>query len=106
MIATDGCRIGFENVGAVSPTTYTGTVQMNQAISSASYYDNSTTYNNIYYKDDQRDPAFQDNNPQSGGSNGKVYSVDGPGIGPPNADTWRARVNFFACLRGHSKPAI
>jgi hypothetical protein len=39
-----------------------------------------------------------DSNPQSGGSNGKVYSVDAPGIGPSLADgnTYRARLNFFA----------
>jgi hypothetical protein len=46
--------------------------------------------------DDTSLATFQDSNPQSGGSAGKVYDLDAPGKHPPSVDgkTYRLRVNF------------
>jgi hypothetical protein len=46
--------------------------------------------------DDTSPGTLQDENPQSGGSAGKVYDLDAPGVHPPSVDgkTYRSRVNF------------
>jgi hypothetical protein len=48
--------------------------------------------------DDTSSPQGRDDDPQSGGSNGKVYDVDAPGVTNLNvsANTYRLRTNFYA----------
>lgn len=47
-------------------------------------------------QDDTAFPNLRDDDPQSGGSAGKVYDLDAPGANPPNVDgkTYRYRSNF------------
>lgn len=48
--------------------------------------------------DDTSNAIYQDQNPQSGGSAGKVYDLDAPGAKPTSADgnTYRVRTNYYA----------
>jgi len=95
-----GCGIGYETIGSITPSNYTGTVTINRIVSSDKVYTNTTEitadeeppgYN------DTSSVVYQDQNPQSGGSAGKVYDLDAPGEHPPAIDgnVYRLRVNFY-----------
>jgi hypothetical protein len=89
-----GCGIGYETVGTVSPNTYTGLVIIHRIVVSSAEYKGSTYTQEAAppNSDDTSAPAFQDQNPQSGGSNGKVCDLDAPGYTPPDSNTYRLRV--------------
>ena len=85
-------------MGTITPSTYTGTVTLHRFIVADADYTNSTKTGGLTNQDDTADPAGRDDDPQSGGSAGKVYDVDAPGPDPPNVDgnTYRYRGNFYA----------
>lgn len=94
-----GCFGAFEFVGAISPSTYTGNVILHREFVSDAAYTNSTqTLGSTTPTDDTTDPVGRDDNPQSGGSGGKVYDLDAPGTGtsaPPGSNIYRYRGNFY-----------
>ena len=61
-------------------------------------YQNFTKIAGVSNEDDTSLPALRDDNPQSGGSGGKVYDLDAPGQSPQQVDTntYRYRGNFYA----------
>jgi hypothetical protein len=101
-----GCFIGNEMVGKITPSTYTGTVTLHRWILADAYYAGSTPIcqpqtnacAKTNYDDTSKDPTVHDDDPQSGGSAGKVYDIDGPGIFPnqPDGITYRYRGNYYA----------
>lgn len=107
---------GVEIVGTVYPSTYTGTITLHRQIVSLREYYNTTTATMSWPPcdaahpncDDSSDGPSRDDNPQSGGSAGRVYDTDSPGL-PPLAteNTYdRLRVNFreYATASGVSVP--
>jgi hypothetical protein len=98
-VDTNGfCSIGFEASGTVAPSTYTGTVLMVRTKGGANYKGPAGQTLDTSYPtgtDDTSDPTFEDNDPQSGGSNGVVYDLDAPGRQPATNEIWRKRLNFF-----------
>lgn len=102
-----GCGIGFETVGTIIPSNYTGNVIIHRTFVTDQNWINSTedpSQEKPPGFDDTSFTTFQDENPQSGGSAGKVYDLDSPGQHPPSIDgnTYRMRVNFstYAALPG------
>jgi hypothetical protein len=93
-----GCFIGSEMIGALTPATYSGNVILHRYILNGAYYKYSSLYppGNISGKDDTSDSSFRDDNPQSGGSAGRIYDLDAPGLGPPDVNVYRVRLNFYA----------
>src|SRR5205807_2481880 len=93
-----GYLAGNEDVGTITPSGYTGTVTLHRFIVSDAAYTNSTRTGGVTNQDDTAQAQGRDDNPQSGGSEGKVYDVDAPGATPPNVDgnTYRYRGNFYA----------
>jgi hypothetical protein len=93
-----GCFIGNEARGTITPSNYTGTVIMSRFILNDATYMNSIKVDGVTNQDDTSSPSFRDDNPQSGGSAGKVYDVDAPGLTPQQVDTntYRYRGNFYA----------
>jgi len=95
-----GCGIGLETIGSVAPSNYTGSVIMHRTIVNQGHYVNSTDAGGgtPANTDDTSPSNFRDDNPQSGGSAGKVYDLDGPGLHPSAVDgkTYRYRTNFSA----------
>lgn len=93
-------RTGVEVVGTVYPSSYTGQIILNRVRDVREYLNNNSTpyrsENNV--PDGPSDPALRDDYPQSGGSLGKIYDVDAPGIGSAEADpvgtVRRKRANF------------
>jgi hypothetical protein len=81
-------RTGVEIVGTVYPTSYTGSIIFRRLIvKSRTYHD--TVELTQYRLDNTTDgyvPAYQDQSPQSGGSGGKVYDFDAPGVGTADND--------------------
>jgi len=93
-----GCFAGFEAVGAITPSGYTGNVVLHRTQTGLAFYRNSTLLtSSTNQTDDTSQSRYRDDDPQSGGSNGKVYDLDAPGPTPPNVDgnTYRYRVNFY-----------
>jgi hypothetical protein len=96
---SQGCFIGFETVGTISPSTFTGNVILHRTIDGDATYTNSTSTGGAQPgTDDTSNPALRDDDPQSGGSNGKVYDLDAPGVTniPVDGNTYRIRTNFHA----------
>lgn len=96
--AFHGCGIGFETVGTISPSNYTGNVTIHRTIVNQGFYTNSTDSGGEKTNYDDTSPSgFRDDNPQSGGSAGKVYDLDAPGAHPPgiNGNIYRYRTNFY-----------
>ena len=95
---TQGCFIGTEAVGHIVPSTYAGTVIMHRWLLNDAYYKYSTLLSQVQTPgmDDTSNPSFRDDNPQSGGSGGRVYDLDAPGISSPDLNTYRLRSNFYA----------
>ncbi len=93
-----GCFIGNEAIGAITPSNYTGNVIMHRFILNDATYENYTKIGGITNEDDTSSPLLRDDNPQSGGSLGKVYDLDAPGLNPQQVDTntYRYRGNFYA----------
>ena len=83
-------------VGNVAPNTYSGNIILHRYILGGAYYKYSTNLSTITGRDDTSDPALRDDNPQSGGSGGKVYDLDAPGYQPPDVNEYRVRLNFYA----------
>jgi hypothetical protein len=91
---------GVEVLGTVKPNTYTGTFTFHRTIVAKRVY-HDTVELTQYRADNLPDgvePLLEDLNPQSNGSNGKIYDLDMPGFGSAASDPpgyiYRKRVNF------------
>lgn len=89
-----------EVVGYVTPSTYTGAIKIRRQLLGVYVYDNCTLIKSVGPKDDTTQSSFlYDDDPQSGGSAGKVYDTDTPGIQPLSSDTvndvYHYRANFY-----------
>jgi hypothetical protein len=87
-----------EVIGTVLPSNYAGVIVLHRLqLDNRTYLGNNLTQSNSNTPDDS-DPIYRDDNPQSGGSNGKVYDLDAPRLGStpsdPTGTVWRARSNF------------
>ena len=93
-----GCGVGAETIGTIAPSSYTGKVIIHRVIVDQGLYINSTDAGGEAppNSDDTSFPEFQDQDPQSGGSAGKVYDLDAPSLHPPGVDgnIYRYRTNF------------
>ena len=95
-----GCSIGVEFAGAVSPTTYTGAITLKRKVTSVACYFGNTSQDCGLPPppfDDTSNASLLDTDPQSGGSAGKVYDLDSPGIDGSSLSpdtTKRIRINF------------
>ena len=98
-VDTNGfCTIGYEGVGAVTPSGYTGTITLVRTKGGKDYKgSNGQTLDQSFANgtNDTSDPSLEDTDPQSGGSAGKVYDLDAPGRKPATSEIWRKRMNFF-----------
>ena len=94
----------MEFVGIVTPSSYTGQLQLHRTkLSSATYTQSSVLEQQSNAPIDDTDPtAHRDDDPQSGGSAGKIYDWDTPGRqgGTLANSPYRLRANFseFATL--------
>ena len=97
--ALKGCFLANEMVGAITPSTYTGMLTLHRSIQNDAEYTNSTNTGGVTNVDDTSQPPYRDDDPQSGGSAGKIYDVDAPGPDnlPIDGNTYRYRGNFYAC---------
>jgi hypothetical protein len=95
VILVAGCDLGVETVGNVNPSVYTGQVIIHRTRVARADYKNSTNIGNPGTVDDTSLPSFRDDDPQSGGSAGKVYDLDAPGVTPTDSNTYRERWNFY-----------
>ena len=100
-------RTGVEIVGSVKPTNYTGLITLKREVVASVSYSNMTQINSVGpFDDTTADASLRDDDPQSGGSAGKVYDLDAPGIGltssAPVGAILRRRTNFrqWAVLSG------
>ena len=66
----NGCFVASEDVGTITPNSYTGTVTLHRFIVSDATYTNSTSTGGVTNQDDTADPHLRDDDPQSGGSAG------------------------------------
>jgi hypothetical protein len=88
-----------EVVGTVTPSNYTGTVVLiRKVLGYYIYSDRFQIETGGGYTEST--PTFQDSDPQSGGSSGKVYDLDAPGISlrassNPVGAIARVRTNFL-----------
>jgi hypothetical protein len=97
--AFHGCGIGIETIGVINPSNYTGNVTIHRTIVNQGFYTNSTDSGGEKTNYDDTSPSqYRDDDPQSGGSAGKVYDLDAPGAHPPGIDgnIYRYRTNFSA----------
>jgi len=99
IVATGGyCSIGFEASGTVTPSSYTGTVNLIRTRGGVAYTGSTgqtvlKTYPNG--SPDTSQPQYEDTDPHSGTSNGVVYDLDAPGVSPGASQVGRIRYNFF-----------
>lgn len=93
-----GCFVGNEVIGAIIPSSYTGNIIMHRWILSDANYTDQVKTASTSNEDDPSPPSLRDDDPQSGGSAGKIYDLDAPGLGINQADgiTYRYRGNFYA----------
>ncbi|HET6842573.1 MAG TPA: Ig-like domain-containing protein [Candidatus Angelobacter sp.] len=109
--ATDNkfrCGVGVLFTGVVAPSNYRGTIVFKRTLLNGILFDGATGTvlntlpNTDNPADDTTDDTGQDEDPQSGGSQGKVYDIDAPGPTNvfPSVTTRRLRINFsqFAVL--------
>ncbi|MGH9734949.1 MAG: hypothetical protein ACRD8A_10215 [Candidatus Acidiferrales bacterium] len=92
-----GCGVAVETVGTVSPSTYTGSIVIRRTVVSDGTYTNSTYTGEPKTpgEDDTSFAEYQDQDPQSGGSSGKIYDYDDAGIDPTGTGTpYRLRFNY------------
>ena len=90
-------RTGVEVVASIMPTNFTGLIRVTRERDYQLYNDETSIGSGMAVPDHDTD-TYSDLDPQSGGSNGKVYDLDGPGVGsnasdPPNS-IFRERQNF------------
>jgi hypothetical protein len=97
----------IEIIGAISPNDFDQDVKfVRTAFEWRLYIDNSSSYPSPYKRyvncPDTSPFQFQDNSPRSGGSAGKVYDVDSPGLHFISSDAvgtkLRQRINFVEWL--------
>ena len=109
VILTNGyCSNGVELVGKVYPSNYTGTITLRRRMMGGAAYVGSVETAAIPSGDDTSLAVYLDSSPQSGGSAGKVYDVDGPGTTPGlPSGIGRYRNNFqeYAVLGGRAATA-
>jgi hypothetical protein len=88
-----------EVVGHVAPSTYTGNIIIRRQLLGVYVYDNCTLVQSQGPGDDTSQYPLYDWDPQSGGSAGKVYDTDEPGILPQSSNTvnhvYHFRANFY-----------
>jgi len=91
-------RYGVEIVGSVMPNNYTGSITLAREAVAFRLYNDMTQIGSGGPFSDTSDPTIRDDDPQSGGSSGKVYDLDAPGIGSttstPLNTISRRRTNF------------
>jgi hypothetical protein len=93
--STKGCFVGFETVGTVYPSTYTGQIISHRTTIQDKTYTGSTFTGGLTNDGDTSEAAGRDDDPQSGGSGGKVYDLDAPGPVPiATGNILRYRGNF------------
>lgn len=103
----NGCVVGVELVGNVMPTDWTGKIEMRRKRLGARVYHGQ----NGTARDRDReptgvetsDPLNRDDDPQSNGSNGKVYDFDAPGAGavdPGEIERLRLNLHEYAVFSG------
>lgn len=90
---------GVEVVGTVLPSNFSGLIVIHRTLVDKRVYDgNNNLIENVSNQGDDSDPGFRDDDPQSGGSNGRVYDLDGPGVGTvqsdPTGTVRRKRANY------------
>lgn len=91
------CTIGYQVSGTVSPSTYTGTINLVRTKGGRSWKGSTgqTLDQTFATGTPDTSPAqFEDTNPQSGGSQGVVYDLDAPGSSPAVSQVGRIRYNF------------
>jgi hypothetical protein len=93
-----GCNIGFETVGYLNPSVYSGFVTLHRTLIGYTKFKGSSLTNTVGSQDDTSLTHYRDDDPQSGGSAGKVYDLDSPRLQPVNVDgyNYRFRANFYA----------
>jgi uncharacterized protein YjdB len=95
-----GCYLGNEMVGTITPSNYTGHIVLNRRVLSETNWYDSTLFSSEFNIPDTSQPAYRDDDPQSGGSAGKVYDLDAPGFDfaglQPENFVYRSRINFQA----------
>jgi hypothetical protein len=99
------CAVGVEIVGVVNPTNYRGSIYFQRALTGGALYKNSTQLEeSVSIQADHYLAAGQDNDPQSGGSRGRVYDIDDPGIGTvfPGINRFRQNFREYAVLNSIS----
>lgn len=104
-------RTGVEIVGMVTPNNYTGSITIQREVVANRVYNDMTLTSSVGpcglpTCPDTSDLPQRDDNPQSGGSLGTVYDLDGPGTGTtgsaPLNRIVRVRTNFrqWATVKG------
>lgn len=90
------CIAGLQLTGTVTPSTYAGTIQLKRTLVSCGVYHSSNVADTCTPGDDTSATSNEDEDPQSGGSMGKVYDWDTPGKQNGNSanSVYRFRANF------------
>jgi hypothetical protein len=93
-----GCFVGSEMVGKITPRNYTGSLTLHRLLINEADYKNTLAYSTSFNVDDTSRTPFRDDDPQSGGSAGKIYDLDAPGPAdlPVDGNIYRSRFNFYA----------
>ena len=92
-------RTNVEIVATVIPANFSFPVVLTREVIGARLYNDQINIGSEGTHGDASDPAFRDDDPQSGGSGGKVYDLDAPGVSlsspsNPNDSILRARTNY------------
>lgn len=96
------CGIGSEFIGTVTPRDYRGMVLFQRVLLEERIYADQGLLISKTNQPDNSHPPVIDADPQSGGSGGKVYDLDAPGLnltddtGLPHR--WRMNFRQFAVL--------
>lgn len=105
-IATHMWRTNVEIVGTVTPSNFMGMITLQRQVDAFITYADTSQINSGGPFADTSDTKLRDDDPQSGGSSGKVYDLDGPGLkntdSNPVGSILRTRRNFrqWATLNG------
>jgi hypothetical protein len=91
-----GRYLGNEMVGTMVPSAYKGNITLHRTIVIDAGYVDRVEYVTTSNEDDTSLPPLRDDNPQSGGSAGKVYDLDAPGPLPSDGILYRYRANMRA----------
>lgn len=102
LLVSGGCThiwsTGVEVIGTVTPSNFAGVITLHRLIVDKRSYDDMTLIDSQSNAPDDSDPTFRDDDPQSGGSSGKIYDLDAPGTGStsqtPINGIRRRRVNY------------